>query len=29
MLEAVIIGFLGSFLASAAWHMIAKWLDRK
>lgn len=29
MLEALIIGFLGSLLASAVWHIIAKWLDRK
>lgn len=29
MLEALIIGFLGSLLASALWHFIAKWLDQK
>ncbi|SIO52507.1 hypothetical protein SAMN05444722_3083 [Rhodovulum sp. ES.010] len=29
MLEALIIGFLGSLLASAVWHFIAKKLDRK
>lgn len=29
MLEALIIGFLGSLLASAVWHFIARWLDQK
>ena len=28
MLEAILIGFVGSLLASAAWHFIARWLDR-
>lgn len=29
MLETLIIGFIGSLLASAAWHFIARWLDRE
>jgi hypothetical protein len=24
-----LIGFLGSLLASAVWHFIARWLDQK
>ncbi len=29
MLETLILGFLGSLLASAVWHFIAKWFDQK
>lgn len=29
MLESLLIGFLGSLLASAVWHFIAHWLDQK
>lgn len=29
MLETLVLGFLGSLLASAVWHFIAKWLDQK
>lgn len=29
MLESLVIGFLGSLLASAVWHCIARWLDQK
>ncbi len=29
MLESLWIGFLGSLLASAVWHYVARWLDRK
>lgn len=29
MLEALVIGFLGSLLASAVWHIIVRWLDQK
>jgi hypothetical protein len=29
MLESLLIGFLGSLLASALWHFIARWLDQK
>ena len=28
MLETLILGFLGSLLASAVWHFIAKWFDQ-
>jgi len=29
MLETLVLGFLGSLLASAIWHYIARWLDQK
>ena len=29
MIESLLVGFLGSLLASAAWHYIVIWLDRK
>lgn len=29
MLESLLIGFLGSLLASAAWYYIVRWLNRK
>ncbi len=29
MLETLVLGFLGSLLASAVWHFIAKWIDQK
>ena len=28
MLESLAIGFLGSLLASAVWHYLARWLDQ-
>ncbi len=29
MLESLLIGFLGSLLASAVWHFIARLFDQK